>query len=331
MTDNLRKRRCHRISPSQIITTGLSHLYLAFASIDPKTFDIVPAHPDDVDLYGQFTARKSSSMQTWIAIGGFQFGAAGSATRETWKLMTSRVDARKGFITSLGDFMKKSGFQGVDLDWEYPSAVDRGGSINDAANYVALVREMRAAWGKNYGISVTLPPDSYLSGFDPKGMEPYVDFFNYLSYDLRAPPNADTTVSAHTDVRKIEKAAAALWTARVDSKKVNLGLSKAGRGYTLSDPKCSHSDCKVTGPSKPGPCTGEAGLLANVEINDLIRDKHLKAQLVPNSMSKEVSWDNQWIGYDDDETLGMKTDWAADNCFGGTTLWSLDMDSGEGR
>ncbi|KAL8750834.1 MAG: hypothetical protein Q9199_006817 [Rusavskia elegans] len=294
--DNLRKRRCHRISPAQIITTGLSHLYLAFASIDPKTFDIVPAHPDDVGLYGQFTARKSPSMQTWIAIGGFQLGAPGSATSETWKLMTSRVDARKGFITSLGDFMKKNGFQGVDLDWD-----------------------------------VTLPPDSYLSGFDPKGMEVYVDFFNYLSYDLRAPPNADRTVSSHTDVRKIEKAAAALWTARVDSKKVNLGLSKAGRGYTLSDPKCSHSDCKVTGPSKPGPCTGEAGLLANVEINDLIRDKHLKAHLVPNSMSKEVSWDDQWIGYDDDETLGMKTDWAAENCFGGTTLWSLDLDSGEGR
>ncbi len=217
--DNLRKRQCHRIVPSQIITTGLSHFYLAFASIDPKTFDVVPAHPDDVGLYGDFTARKTSSMQTWIIVGGWQLGGAGTATRQTWKLMTSRVDARKGFITSLGGFMKKNGFQGVELDWEYPSAADRGGSINDAANYVALVREMRATWGQDYGISVTLPPDTYLSGFDPRGIEPYIDFFNYLSYDLRAPPIADTTVSSHTDVRKIEKAAVALWTAHVDPKK----------------------------------------------------------------------------------------------------------------
>ncbi|KAL8892774.1 MAG: hypothetical protein Q9215_000366 [Flavoplaca cf. flavocitrina] len=268
--DNLQRRRCHRISPSQIITSGSTHLYFAFASIDPKTFEVVPAHPEDVRLYGR----------------------------------------RAGL--------------------EYPSAEDRGGSPNDAANLVALVREMRTAWNKNYGISATLPPDAYLRGFNAKGMEQYIDFFNYLSYDLRAPLSANSKVSSHSDIREIAKAAAALWKAQVDPKKVNLGLSKAGRGYTLSDTKCAHFNCKVSGPSKPGPCTNEAGLLSNVEINDVIKEKRLKAQLVPDSMSKEVSWDDQWVGYDDDETLRMKSDWASENCFGGTSLWSLDMDSREG-
>ncbi|KAL8893276.1 MAG: hypothetical protein Q9192_005427, partial [Flavoplaca navasiana] len=319
--DNLRRRRCHRISPSQIITSGFTHLYFAFASIDPKTFEVVPAHPEDVRLYGEFTSRKTSSMQTWITLGGFTFSSA-DATRKTWSMMASRAESRKTFITSLGNFMKRYGFQGVELDWEYPSTEDRGGSPNDAANLVGLVREMRTAWNKDYGISATLPPDAYLRGFDAKGMEQYIDFFNYLSYDLRAPLSADS---------KIAKAAAALWKAQVDPKKVNLGLSKAGRGYTLSDTKCAQFNCKVSGPSKPGPCTNEAGLLSNTEISDVIQVKRLKAQLVPDSMSKEVSWDNQWIGYDDDETFRMKTEWAAENCFGGTTLWSLDMDSGEGR
>lgn len=328
--DNLRMRRCHRVSPSQIITSGLTHLYFAFASIDPKTFEVVPAHPEDVRLYGEFTSRKTSSMQTWITLGGFTFSSA-DATRKTWSMMASQAESRKIFITSLVNFMKRYGFQGVELDWEYPSAGDRGGSANDAANLVALVREMRTAWKKDYGISATLPPDAYLRGFNAKGMEQYIDFFNYLSYDLRAPLSADSKVSPHSDIREIAKAAAALWKAQVDPKKVNLGLSKAGRGYTLSDSKCAHFNCKVSGPSKPGPCTNEAGLLANVEINDVIKEKRLKAQLVPDSMSKEVSWDNQWIGYDDDETFKMKIDWAAENCFGGTTLWSLDMDSGEGR
>ncbi|KAL8671755.1 MAG: hypothetical protein Q9168_003750 [Polycauliona sp. 1 TL-2023] len=265
---------------------------------------------DDVKLYGEFTAH---------------------ATRQTWSLMTARVESRKAFITSLTEFMKQHGFQGVELDWEYPSAADRGGSTNDAANFVALVQEMRVAWNKNYGISVTLPPDSYLRGFNAKGMEQHVDFFNYLSYDLRGPIGAGSVTTSHTDIREIEKDAAALWTAQVDPKKVNLGLSKAGRGYTLSDPKtCSHSNCPVSGTSKPGPCSNEAGLMSNVEINDVIKAKGLKPQLVAASMSKEITWDDQWIGYDDDETFKLKTDWAAENCFGGTTLWSLDMDSGEG-
>ncbi|KAL8979047.1 MAG: hypothetical protein Q9205_005527 [Flavoplaca limonia] len=327
--DNLQRRRCHRISPSQIITSGSTHLYFAFASIDPKTFEVVPAHPEDVRLYGEFTSRKTSSMQTWISLGGFTFSSA-DATRKAWSMMASRAGSRKTFITSLGNFMKRYGFQGVELDWEYPSAEDRGGSPNDAANLVALVREMRTAWNKNYGISATLPPDAYLRGFNAKGMEQYIDFFNYLSYDLRAPLSANSKVSSHSDIREIAKAAAALWKAQVDPKKVNLGLSKAGRGYTLSDTKCAHFNCKVSGPSKPGPCTNEAGLLSNVEINDVIKEKRLKAQLVPDSMSKEVSWDDQWVGYDDDETLRMKSDWASENCFGGTSLWSLDMDSREG-
>jgi chitinase len=32
------------------------------------------------------------------------------------------------------------------------------------------------------------PPDFvYLGGMDPIGMQPYVDFFNYMAYDLHGP------------------------------------------------------------------------------------------------------------------------------------------------
>ncbi|TLD33432.1 hypothetical protein PspLS_00171, partial [Pyricularia sp. CBS 133598] len=47
---NVRDRQCNRISPSQILTTGLTHLYAAFATIDANTLTIAPANPADVDL-----------------------------------------------------------------------------------------------------------------------------------------------------------------------------------------------------------------------------------------------------------------------------------------
>ena len=73
--------------------------------------------------------------------------------------------------------MSQYGFQGVDIDWEYPAAPERGGKRADLQNFVSLIKEMRAAFGTTYGISLTLAPDYwYLRGFDPKGMEPYVDF-----------------------------------------------------------------------------------------------------------------------------------------------------------
>lgn len=273
-------------------------------------------------------------MQTWIAVGGYDFGnTAGptyQTTLQTWQLMTSSTDRRAAFIKSVGEFMRQYSFQGVDLAWQYPSA--RGGSANDAANLVALVREMRSAWGKNYGISATIPPDAaYLDRFDAKGMESYVDFFGYLSYDFPPPSGSEGTVQPHTDIREIEKVTAALWADHLDPKKLNLGLSYYGRGYTLADRSCPRSGCKVSGPSKSGLCTNTAGLLFNIEINDIIKQRGLKSESVPNTMSKQISWDDQWIGFDDEETMAQKTDWAAERCFGGTMIWSLDMNSGEGR
>lgn len=67
--------------------------------------------------------------------------------------------------------MEKWGFQGADLDWEYPASDVRGGRPEDTANLVLLVKEMRAAFGSKYGISSILAPDYwYLRGMDPKAM-----------------------------------------------------------------------------------------------------------------------------------------------------------------
>ena len=48
-------------------------------------------------------------------------------------------------------FMRNNGFDGVDIDWEYPAADDRGGKAADTANYVSLVKEMKASFNRKYG------------------------------------------------------------------------------------------------------------------------------------------------------------------------------------
>ncbi|KAL8837209.1 MAG: hypothetical protein Q9176_005840 [Flavoplaca citrina] len=245
--------------------------------------------------------------------------------------MTSTIDRRATFIKSAGDFMTLHGFQGIDLDWEYPSVTNLGGSASDTANYVALVREMRKAWGNKYGISATLPPSTqYLNKIDAKGLEPYVDFFGYLSYDLRPRPGSESVVYPHTDIHDIEEATQALRAKGVDLKKVNFGLSKYGRGYTLADPACHRIECKASGPSKRGPCTNTDGLMSNVEIGDIMQQRNLKPEMIQSTMAKQIFWGDQWIGFDDAETLALKTNWAAENCFGGSMIWSLDMESDQG-
>lgn len=92
------------------------------------------------------------------------------------------------FIKLLMDFMPKYGFQGVDLDWEYPVAEDRGGSLDDMQNLILFVKEMRTAFGSIYSISLILAPNYwYLHYFDAKAMESLVGFFGFMAYSELIP------------------------------------------------------------------------------------------------------------------------------------------------
>lgn len=102
--------------------------------------------------------------------------------------MTSTAGNRKTFIDGLVRFMDTYGSDGVDLDWEYPQADDRGGQANDKDNYVSLAKELRAAFGSKYGISMTLPTSYwYLQHFDLAGIQDSIDWFNLMSYDCESP------------------------------------------------------------------------------------------------------------------------------------------------
>lgn len=74
----------------------------------------------DPDLYREFNAlkKRKPSLKTFIAIGGWDAGSKGF----------SEMARRKpeAFIKSCTEFMEKYGFDGVDLDWEYPTAKERG-------------------------------------------------------------------------------------------------------------------------------------------------------------------------------------------------------------
>ncbi|KAI1854021.1 hypothetical protein JX266_001162 [Neoarthrinium moseri] len=330
---NQRDRKCNKVAPSQLNTKGYTHLFFSFASIDPQSFRITPAHPDDVQGMKDFTAlSKGGNLQTWIAVGGFDFSNPEAATHTTWSDMVSTKANRAAFISSVKEYMDTYGFQGVDLDWEYPGAPERGGKkLADTRNLSLLVKEMRAAYGIAYGISLTLAPDYwYLRWFDAKAMERNVDFFGFMAYDLHGSWDADvktlgSLVRGQADIREISKNTLPLWFDGLDPAKLNFGLAMYGRGYTLADPSCNQLLCPFSGPSKPAPCTSFGGVMSLVEIKNLIKEKGLTPQYLEESMMKQITWDDQWIGYDDEETFAAKLAYADSLCFGGSMVWSIDF------
>ena len=166
-------------------------------------------------------------------------------------------------------------------------------------------------------------------------MEPYVDWFGFMAYDLHGSWDANVKtigalVRAQSDLRDIANNTFPLWFDALDPAKINLGLAYYGRGYTLSNRSCNYMGCPFNGPSKPAPCTNFEGVMSHREIKQLIQDKNLKPALIEEAQIKQLTWDDQWIGYDDHETLAAKVRFADSLCMGGHMIWSIDFDSGPG-
>jgi chitinase len=345
MTDGCRAstRACDKRNPEDIDTTAFTHLMFAFAYFDPKSFKIAPMSAGDVELYRRFTALKSKQpgLQTWIAVGGWAFNDDTNVpnTRTAFSDMVSSAVNRQAFITGLAQFLQTHRFDGVDLDWEYPAADDRGGVEADTANFVKLLQELRSAFSGRYGISLTLPASYwYLQGFDVKSLQNYVDWMNVMSYDIhgvwdKGNVHTGPYVKPHTNWTEIEEGLDLLWRAGVQPSKINIGLGWYGRSFTLANPSCKNPDgiCLFSQGGSPGECTKSAGTLTNAEINRIIAKGGVTKGFDKTAAVKWISWNNdQWVSYDDGESIQMKISRANSRCLGGKMVWAVDQDAGDG-
>lgn len=96
--------------------------------------------------------------------------------------MASSETSRQNFVANVSAFLTKFGYDGVDIDWEVPNAVDR-------ANCTTLMQELRNGLPSPWLISmaVTANPIWYGSGLDIPALAPIVDFFNVMTYDFYGP------------------------------------------------------------------------------------------------------------------------------------------------
>lgn len=218
-----------------IPTGALTHLYFSFGYISPGTFDLVPMDDLSPDLFSQFTDVKKSNpgLKTVIALGGWTFNDNGTATQPVFSDMVSTAANRALFIKKLFAFMRQYAFDGVDFDWEYPGATDRGGKPEDGKNFVTFLKELNEENDKqlmHYVVSFTVPTSFwYLRHFDLKAVD-YVDFVNVMSYDLHGvsqaislPPassfvcigNLDIELKRQHDFEELLSSQASWWLVKV--------------------------------------------------------------------------------------------------------------------
>lgn len=87
----------------------------------------------------------------------------------------------KTLLMNLRTFIHGNGYDGLDIDWEYPS------STLDTQTFYALMTGLRQIFpSPTYLLSAYVPPWGG-TGYDVAGLEAVVDYWNVLMYDCAGP------------------------------------------------------------------------------------------------------------------------------------------------
>ncbi|MFC7440574.1 glycosyl hydrolase family 18 protein [Laceyella putida] len=278
-------------------------------------------------------------LKTLISVGGWTWSGGFSDAALT--------DAsRTKFADSAVRFVRQYGFDGVDLDWEYPV----GGGLNpgrpeDKQNFTLLLQKMREKLnaagqqdGKKYLLTIASGASpNYVQNTELGQVKDYVDWINIMTYDFHggwenvsghnAPLYVDPSdPSPNKNDFNVAAAVQNHINAGVPASKIVMGMPFYGRGW---------QGCKSTNNGQYQSCTGtptgtwETGVFdfSDLENNYINKNGYTRYW---NDTSKVPYLYNPsngvFISYDDAESFGYKTSFLKSKGLGGAMFWELSGD-----
>ncbi|MFD5101582.1 chitinase C-terminal domain-containing protein [Streptomyces albidochromogenes] len=219
--------------------TGMTWPGVAGAEMDPAY-----GYKGHFNLLSKFK-KQHPDVKTLVSVGGWaetggyfadngdrvnSGGFYSMATNSDGSVNQAGIDT---FADSTVAFIKKYGFNGVDIDYEYPTTMKDAGNPLDFSyangrraglvkGYAALMKTLRekldragAADGKHYLLTVAAPSSGYLlRGMETFQVQKYLDYVNIMSYDLHGAWNeyVGPNASLFDDGKDAELAAAGVYS-----------------------------------------------------------------------------------------------------------------------
>eukprot|EP00106_Octopus_bimaculoides_P023184 XP_014790626.1 PREDICTED: acidic mammalian chitinase-like [Octopus bimaculoides] len=299
--------------PENIDPQLCTHIIYAFATLEGNYLKPFEWNDDStpwmVGMYAKVVAmkQKNPKLVVLLSVGGWNMGSA------LFTQMASTPENRKQFYTNATDFLRTRGFDGLDMDWEYPAS--RGSPPEDKEKFTSLMQLFLHRM--IYKTSV-------------------VDFFNLMSYDYHG--GSFDKVLGHncplyslSDEEGLAKTFNMNWSANywvlngLPKEKLNIGIPVYGRGFKLTNKTCIAPGCPSSGPNAAGRYTRLEGFLSYYEICQMIKSG-AKTYWIEEQKVPYLVMDDQWIGYDDAQSLTIKAQWLKENAFGGFAVWDMALD-----
>ncbi|ORY47798.1 glycoside hydrolase, partial [Rhizoclosmatium globosum] len=260
-------------SIDQMDLSGFSAVKYAFMFVDGQG-QITQASADDYKLIsilnGPSVRGKYPSLRTVLSIGGWTGGRHFSS-------VAASPDLRVKFAKNVHEFLDKYGFDGVDVDWEFPYG---GGlscnelSPDDVANFALLLAALRAELGPTRHISIAV--GAVATSYSQNGRNyvaeyaKSVSYLGVMTYDLTGSwsPSSDFNSAlgdpgpsdpqeppANHGPNSIQSAIQGFIAQGVSSSQLVGGLAFYGRSWSVSN-KGSNNGLFMSCANSPNPNTG---------------------------------------------------------------------------
>jgi len=336
-----------KFNPEQIDPHLCTHIIYAFAKLG-RNHELAMYEWNDDKLYPRMMAlkEKNPKLKISLAVGGWNHE---NGKPSKFSVMVNNDGYRKNFIETAITFLRKWGFDGLDIDWEYPGG--RGNSPpGDKQKFTQLVTELIEAFSAEslatnqerlyLSAAVAAGYKTIDAGYEVAKIGQKLDFLNLMAYDLHG--NWDKITGHHTamaddggksDDREKLTVAYALdyWINKgFPPNKIALGLATYGRAFKLKDAANHGLGAPKADWSNPrrGPYTREPGFLAYYEICNygytIVEDNDAKAPYGYKG--------TDWVGFENQKSLIYKVKTLIKGKqLAGAMFWDLPLDDFNGE
>ena len=261
---------------------------------------------------------------------------------------------RQTFLASVVPFLKKFGFHGLDFDWEYPGSREGSNPDEDKEHFTTLIEDLGALLhAEGLILTAAMSPGwkTVDIGYDIPRVSKVFDLMNIMCYDYHGwwanhSYTGENSPLFRREEEYYEDHPAYLFNVYdtmnyylnlgAPIEKMVLGVPFYGRGFELEDPAQNGLYCPADHGIPKGPYTRQKGIWGYQEIQQAFHGE-IDAELPEDTGSWTITIDDcykapyavngpYWIGYDDEDSLTLKTQYANFIKAAGVFAWSADTD-----